>query len=178
MDWIISNDKEITIDSDQLDARRRFIATITGTSTTPWRIPIVNRTLYRNYRYCQSDDGVSGVFITAHIGQVMQLCTLPQIANTGMVVANTCIWDNSIPKYLLQRLKNLNHDAELWFAKQELCFDDKNTLHQSTVLADFGRFGFQSSVSERDLFRYRHLGLQKAIEKSFERISPVLFLGD
>jgi hypothetical protein len=81
-------------------------------------------------------------------------------------------------KKLLYQLKRTNKKAELWFAKQELYVDETRLFRQSTTLYNVGQFGFQTSLSERELFRNRKKGLVEAIRQSFDRVSPIILLGD
>lgn len=175
MRWIVSADKDISVSIEQLNERHRYIKSVTGRAVTDWkRIPI----LQNHYFCCFSDDKINGTFITAHIGQVFDLCSNKEIAQGDLVIANTCIWKKSSDKALLYKMMAVNRKIELWFAKQALSIENDYWLRQSTTLSEVGGFGFQTSLSERQLFRNRKKGFMEAIKVSFQRISPVFLAGD
>lgn len=175
MRWIVSADKDISVSIEQLNKRHRFIESVTGQEVTKWSIiPI----LQNKYFCCFSDDTINGTFITAHIGQVFDLCSNKEIAQGDLVIANTCIWEKSSEKALLYKMMAVNRNIELWFAKQTLSVENNYFLRQSTTLREFGRFGFQTSLSERQLFSNRKKGFMEAVKVSFQKISPVILAGD
>jgi len=174
--WIIGTD--IAVDSNQIRARGDYIQLVTGAGVSAWSFIKVNGQVCKKYLCCTSNDGIDGTFITAHIGDVFKLCSLRKIYIGKFVVANTCIWERMFHKKLLSNMRSFNRNIELWFAKQELSVDDNRIFRQSTTLNNIGRFGFQTSLSERELFRNRGKGLMEAIQVSFVRVSPVILLGD
>jgi len=155
-----------------------FIQDVTGVEVSAWEHIQVRFSIPRRFFHCFSNDGINGVFITAHIFDVQALCSLPEIYDAGFIVANTCIWERLMHKSLLYGLRSKNHDIQLWFAKQELSLDGNRLFRQSTTLNNVGQFGFQTSLSERKLFMNRKKGLVAGIQKSFERVSPIVFLGE
>lgn len=180
MRWILGkgNKNEIAVDSDQVRARRNYIQCVTGAEVSAWSFIQVNGQVCNKYLCCMSNDGIDGTFITAHIGDVYNLCSFREICNGKFVVANTCIWTRMSHKELLFRMMRVNREVELFFAKQELSVDINSIFRQSTTLTNIGRFGFQTSLSERKLFANRGKGLMDAIRESFIRVSPVILLGD
>ena len=178
MRWIIGTGKDIAVDSNQVQARGNYIQRVTGAEVSDWNFIKVSGQICKEYLCCTSNDGIDGTFITAHIGDVHKLCTLREICMGKFVVANTCIWEKMSHKKLLSNMKNSNQDIELWFAKQELSIDGNMIFRQSTTLNNMGTFGFQTSLSERELFKNRGKGFMEAIQASFIRVSPIILLGD
>jgi len=176
--WIISTGEDIVVDSNQMRARRDYIQIITGAEVSAWSFIQLNRQVVKEYLCCTSNDGIDGTFITAHIGDVYKLCSLSEICIGKFVVANTCIWERMLDKKILFRMMSVNREVELFFAKQELSVDSNRTFRQTTTLYNIGLFGFQTSLSERELFMNRGKGLMEAIGVSFVRVSPIMLLGD
>lgn len=178
MKWIVSTDKDIAVDADQLLARHIYIRDVSSAPVSAWNYIRINGSVSKNFLCCTSCDDINGTFITAHIGQVSLLCTLAEIYNGDLVVANTCIWERCFHKKILYNMMRYNPKIELWFAKQEVSLDKFHLLRKTTTIANLGEFGFQTSLSERSLFRQRKLGLRNAIGTSFDRVSPILLLND
>lgn len=178
MRWIIGTGKDIAVDSNQVGARGHYIQRVTGAEVSAWSFIQVNGQVSRKFLCCTSEDEVDGTFITAHINDVYKLCSLCEVYGGKLVIANTCIWENMSHKNLLFNMMRFNREIELWFAKQELSIDSSLILRQSTTLNNVGQFGFQTSLSERKLFANRGKGLMEAIRVSFDRVSPVILLGD
>ncbi|MDD3228045.1 MAG: hypothetical protein PHE09_02410 [Oscillospiraceae bacterium] len=178
MRWIIDTGKDIAVDTNQVRARREYIRRVTDSEVTAWSFIQVNGQLCKEYLCCTSNDRIEGTFITAHIGNVIQLCSLREICTGKFIVANTCIWERMLHKQLLFQMMKMNREVELFFSKQELSVDRNHILRQSTTLNNIGQFGFQTSVSERQLFSNRRKGLMEAIQMSFDRVSPVILLKD
>ena len=178
MRWIVGAESDIAVNESQLQARHAFIQDITGVEVSAWGRIQISVPVPRRFFHCLSNDGIDGVFITAHIYDVQALCRLPEIYNAGFVVANTCIWERLSHKSLLDSLRSKNHEVQLWFAKQELSLDSNRLFRQSTTLNNMGQFGFQTSLSERKLFMHRKKGLVAGIQESFNHVSPIVFLGE
>lgn len=178
MKWIISTDKEIAVDRNQMEARREYIQQVTGAEVSAWDFLRVNEQICIEYLCCTSNDGIEGTFITAHIGDVYNLCSLREICLSKFVVANTCTLKRMLGKEILYRMMSINPEVELFFSKQELSLSSNGLFWQSTTLIDIGKFRFQTSKSERLLYRNRDKGLMKAIQMSFNRVSPIILLGD
>ena len=178
MKWILGTGKEIILDVSQLEARTEYIRRVTASDVSSWQPIQVDGKIVPQFICCVSNDDVDGIFITAHINDVHSLFGLRQVCESSIVVANTCIWKNLAHKELLYQLRRNNPNSELYFAKQELSVDAMRYFRQTTTLLNVGLFGFQTSLSERELFINRHQGFVKAIHLSFERVSPILLLGE
>lgn len=170
MRWILSTDKIISGDRNQLQARRCYIEQVTGTNVTPWDTIQVNG---KKFYLCFSNDEINGTFITAHIGDVFMICSLPVVYTGELVVANTCIWQDGADKEILKLMRFFNKKADLWFAEQELFFDGPK-IRQSVQINNFGLFGFKMSPSECNLFKNRNKGFINAIQRSFVRVSTAI----
>jgi hypothetical protein len=173
--WILGADNDIIVDTNQLKARIEYIHSVTGTNVSNWKpIHVKNR----QFLYCVSDDIIDAVFITAHIEDVYMLLNLQQICENKIIIANTCIWRKLADKILLFQLWRNNPNSDLYFAKQDISIDSKRILRQTTTLLNVGEFGFQTSLSERELFINRRKGFEEALKRSFKRVSPILFTGE
>jgi hypothetical protein len=174
--WILGAGKEIVIDVNQLEARTKYIRSVTGTDVSNWQSIKVNN---RQFLCCISNDTIDGVFITAHIKDVYMLSnTMHTIYKSRIIIANTCIFEKFADKNLLFQLNRNNPNLELFFAKQDLSIDTMHIFRQTTTLLNIGRFGFQSSLSERELFMNRRKGFEEALRQSFVRVSPILSTGE
>lgn len=173
--WIVSTDSRITSDASQLKARHIYIGKVTDADVSEWNVTSISNI---KFLYCISRDSLNGVFITAHIGEVSMLCGLSEIIKSDFVIANSCIWNKTNDKQILRNMIRLNSKAELWFAKQELSVESNLTIHQCSTLVDYGEFGFQTSISERLLFKNRKQGFMSALNESFVKISPILLMGE
>ena len=178
MRWIVSAGADIVVSKAQLEARRIFIAEVTTATVSPWSPLQITHTPRLSFFHCNSTDGIDGTFITAHVDEVYALCALPPIARGSLVVANTCIWERMAHKRILAQLMSQNRSIRLWFAKQEISIDICGIFRQSTTLENLGQFDFQTSFSERELYRYRRNGLLSAIEKAFQPVSPIILPGE
>lgn len=175
MRWIVSTGKDIFVNNNQLEARRDYIRKVTGAEVTTWRVMSINGCGVKEFLYCISNDGINGTFITAHIGEVQAICSLRAVANGDFVIANSCIWEKSIDKYILYNMMKINRSIELWFAKQEVSVENGHMLRQCTTLNNIGQFGFQTSLSERQLFAKRHNDFMTAVNEAFVKVSPVIY---
>jgi len=173
--WILGAGKDIAVDSNQIQARTDYIRRVTGGNVTDWQYIRIDGAIDNRFLCCTSDDAVDGTFITAHIGDVINLCSLKQVCESKIIIANTCIWVKMADKNLLRQLYSPNPNVELYFAIQELSIDAARTFRQSTTLLNVGEFGFQTSLSERKLFRNRNKGFEAALKSSFMKVSPILF---
>ena len=178
MRWILGAGEDIIVNTSQLGARTEYIHRVTEADVSNWQLIQVNGRIDPRFLCCASSDVVDGIFITAHIEDVYALFDLRQVCESKLVVANTCIWERLAHKDLLYRLRRNDPDSELYFAKQELSVDARRNFRQSTTILNVGQFGFQTSLSERELFINRKMGFEKAILQSFERVSPILLIGE
>jgi hypothetical protein len=173
--WILGTGKEIVINATQLKARIEYIRQVTKADVSDWKLIQVNG---RQFLYCASNDVVDGVFITAHIGDVYMLSTLHQVYESRIIIANTCVWERLADKKLLYQLQRNNSNSDLYFAKQEISVDSMRIFRQTTTLLNVGLLGFQTSLSERELFMNRRRGFEEALKHSFEHVSPILLTGE
>lgn len=178
MQWIISSDPQVFIDASNMSARLQYIQSVTGSEVTDWAAARKSSILPKTFFYCISKDGLNGTFITAHIGEVLQICSLQEIATGDFVIANTCIWEKSLNKKILYHMMKTNRNIDLWFSKQSLSVEENYRLRQSTMLSKLGEFGFGTSLSERVLFSNRRKGFMKAVTLAFNKVSPVILPED
>jgi hypothetical protein len=173
--WIIGSCIDIVGDNKQLSARRKFINLLTNADVSEWSYLNVNGQVKNDFLCCVSYDNLNGTFITAHMknNNFPFLFSLPVVNRGDFVVANTCVLEKPLGKELLHTLMIYNRNIELFFAKQELSVT-RNLLWQSATINYFGEFGFQTSVSERKMFKNREKGLINSIRESFDRVSPIL----
>lgn len=174
MRWIVSAGRDISVNAAQLNARKSYIEDVAFAPVSEWSYFKIRKEPSLCFYCCNSDDGIEGTFITAHINQVQALCTVPKIAQSQLVVANTCIWRRMSHKKILAQLMAYNRNIRLWFAHQELSIDSFRNFRHSTTLINIGQFGFQTSFSERELYWYRKKGLLNAIKKAFQPVSPII----
>lgn len=174
MEWIISFSPDIAVDGYQLQSRREYIHDVTYASVSEWSPFRLGEQIFLS---CISSDNVDGIFITSHTDNIEVLCLSQRIGNYRFVVANTCVWIGILHKDMLQKMKRKNEDIELLIAKQELSVIDRVIRRTSTV-QKVGGFDFQTTQSERDLFRNKDKGLEVAIRESFERVSPIVLSSD
>jgi len=172
--WIL--EAGICASSKELEARKEFIQEVTGAEVSEW----VCYNLYERPKFflCISNDGVNGTFITAHVNKIYNFYRLKQVYEDSFIVANTCMWEKQWDKDLLRRIQSINKGTELWLSKQDVSIDYHYLLHKSTTLYRYGRFGFYTSLSEREMFSNRKSGLLEAIRKSFIRVSPIILPGE
>jgi hypothetical protein len=83
----------------------------------------------------------------------------------ALVVINSCAMQKNSRLDCINVVKGKNPHSEIFYAKQEL--SDAGFL--MNYIEDAGEFGFRSTVSERELFQQRHLGLVKAIRTVYEK---------
>lgn len=170
MDWIVSSDKEIAGNSDELEARKAYISRVTGAKASNWESFPIAKSQPSKFLLCTSSEGIDGAIITAHINDVIRLSTLNRIAQKPLLVANSCMVASEIGERLFSFLQRVNPDIELRFANQKLQAPMRNPL-LSVELTDVGTFGFKTSSSERDLFRYCFQeGFLPALKKAFSYV--------
>lgn len=177
MKWIVSSRPEIVQNLSELCARNKFIQLVSNASVTNWDILRDFRGVNRFY-VCFTDDGINGIFVTGHIEEVMELCRSEQVDTCDFVIANTCIWNRLNDKSILYELLKKHSEMKLWFAKQKLSCETNYWLRKTNTLSDVGTFGFPTSKSERILFENRRKGFMVAVEKAFDKVSPILLPAD
>lgn len=169
MQWILGHGKGIEFTSQQLDARMNFIKSVTNADVSPWK-PLFTNGLVLPFLTCVSNDGVSGLFITAHSNVVYSLCNLLYLTHTNIIVINSCLLIPEQWKQILEFLSKSNPRMELFFAKQETIYFNGPLLAKYVTISNVGEFGFRTSISERDMFRNRKLGIKDSIYVSFDKL--------
>jgi hypothetical protein len=167
--WVVS--KEICNTQQELECRLKYIKDVTGAQVSAWsyyecaikRLGIVPAKL--GFYKCQSYKGEYGVVITAHINEVSAIINSILDKKRAIVVINSCKLENGISKKILDLVIERNRQSEFFFAKQT---KDENG-HLVNCVDNLGEFGFNTTLSERKLFRQRKNGLVKAIRASFDK---------
>lgn len=175
MEWILGAGEEIVVNVNQLKARSKYIHRVTNADVSDWKHFQMND---RQFLCCTSNDVVDGIFITAHIDDVIMLSALHYVFIKRITIANTCIWERSWDRKLLYKIWENNPNSDLYFSKQNISVDQMHILRPTTELLYAGKFGFQTSLSERELFMNREKGFEEALKLSFERVSPILMPGE
>ncbi len=170
--WIFGYGDGIEVTPQQLDARLDFIKDVSNAGVSPWK-PLVVRgaAMPLPFFICTSEDGIPGVFITAHADAVHFLCERLYLGQKDIVVINSCLLIPNYGEQLLKVLSSANPQIELFFAKQETVYLGGPRLAKCVTISNIGGFGFQTSASERNMFRHRKLGLKNAIYASFDKVS-------
>lgn len=165
---------EITPSPKCLAARHDFQNELTGANVSSWNKKYVKheeKKGWYDFAHCSTEDGVNGVFITAHNYEVCALCKQEQFKDKEFVVANTCMFEQGIDKGILSILSKYNKDAKLWFAEQEVVQLSKQRVIFVNQIESVGAFGFATSKSERKMFQKRNEGLLNAIHCAFYEVS-------
>ena len=170
MQWIFGYGNGIEVTTQQLDARLDFIRDVSNAGVSPWK-SLVIRGAPLPFLTCTSEDGIPGLFITAHANDVNFLCKWLYLGEKSIVVINSCLLIPNHGKQLLRVLSSTNPQIELFFAKQETVYLGGPRIAKCVTISSKGEFGFQTSASERSMFRHRRLGLKNAISASFEKVS-------
>lgn len=153
----------------ELSKRHQYIKDITQSSTSPWTEYLCEREICfptHKYYQCRSDKGEYGIVITAHIEEVQRIIEKSLSNKKALVVVNSCIFKKSYKNRFLDVVKSKNSQSELFFAKQGK--DDSGIL--VNYVDNVGEFGCSTSLSERELFRHRRIGLTKAIRLAYEKV--------
>lgn len=169
MNWIVS-DKALT-SVNELTNRTEVIQEIVRAKVSPWREQSCKGAgLLRppvKFYQCSSEKGEYGFFITAHINIEVQPILLHVLTNKkALVVINSCALSEATKMQCLNIVKSKNFGSELYFAKQTLGENGCALNYYD----DVGTFGFATTVSERELFQNRNLGLTKALRTVFEKV--------
>ena len=169
MNWIVS-DKTPSVEKT-LANRTEFIRDVASAKVTLWRKQICKGDgVFRssvNFFQCNSEKGEYGFFITAHINmEVQPILRYVLTGKKAIVVINSCALNEKTKAQCLNIVKAKNAVSELYFAKQTI---DENG-RAINYCDDVGTFGFATTVSERELFQNRSLGLIKAIRTAFEKV--------
>ena len=169
MNWIVS-DKALS-SVNELANRSEFIQEIVHAKVTPWREHSCKGAgLFKppvKFYQCRSEKGEYGFFITAHINIEVQPILLHVLTSKkALLVINSCALSEATKVQCLNIVKSKNSESELYFAKQTL--DEKGRA--INYYDNVGAFGFATTVSERELFQNRNLGLTKALRTVFEKV--------
>ena len=169
MRWIVSSNFDICRNREELKKRREFIRRVTESEVTEWECISPNK-----FYCCDSKDGLNGIFITAHVGDIQRISCWEGIASYDFLIANSCIWEKDVDKGILKNLIQRKKGVELWFAKQgaTVTFYDKK-IRPCVEIKDVGKFGFPTSLSERELFLNRKKGFMDALQESFVKVSLI-----
>lgn len=169
--WIFGYGDGIEVTPQQLDARLDFIRDVSSADVSPWKPLVRGAAMPLPLLTCTSEDGIPGLFITAHANAVHFLCEWLYLWRKDIVVINSCLLIPNYGKQLLKVLSSANPQIELFFAKQETVYPGGPRLAKCVTISNIGEFGFQTSASERNMFRHRKLGLKNAIYASFDKAS-------
>lgn len=85
----------------------------------------------------------------------------------ALVIINSCAMEEKSKLDCINIIKGKNPNSEIFYAKQEL--SASGCL--MNYIEDAGEFGFRSTMSERELFQQRRLGLVKAIRTVYEKVA-------
>lgn len=180
MIWIVS--KGVIGNNMERKSRLQFIKDVTGDERAFWKkLSFKNGNHNSDFYFCVTNDGVRGVFITAHNTTVRWLCELEGIAYNDFIVANTCMVVPDFDKEILQQMLYFNNNVQLYYAKQRITYiDSKNILNPNFIdsknvfktnyIDNVGTFGFKTSKSERILYYNRKYGIKNAIQRAFDRV--------
>lgn len=177
MKWLVSASSDIIANKEELNARREYIREVTGVTPSPWT-RLYNERGKLCFYICTTKDKLKGLFVTGHIGEIVALSNSNTILNKEFMVANTCMWEQLKDKDILYTMMRQNPKIKLWFARQALSVEYQYSLRPVNILSDVGNFGFSTSKSERILFVNRKKGFMSALEKAFDKVSPVILPKD
>lgn len=149
-------------------ARLEYIKEMTGDKRISWE-KFSLFPLLKDYYYCITNEGVNGVFITAHmyLEEVKCLCNILNPKVRDFFAINACKIRDNVDKEIMTHLVKSNPEIHLFFAKQE--YNTKSDCYMN-LISDVGSFGFQTSKSERITFLNRKKGILEAVEKGFDLV--------
>lgn len=171
MIWIVS--KALINSETELANRHQIIQEISHAKVSPWseRSCKSNHWPYSPFAFfqCASDKGEYGVVLTAHMNIEVQPILKDVLTNKkALVVINSCEIRKSSKDECLRIIRDKNPQSEIFYARQEL----SDSGHPVNYMEYVGLFGFRSTVSERELFQNREIGLTKAIRKVYDKVVP------
>lgn len=172
MIFLLSTRNEVMENYHNIMARLDFINDITGVEPTLWKIIKIG---YRKMPFlvCETDDGINGIYITAHNFEVKYLSLCNFIAGIDFFIANTCVYERDFDADIMFNLRKINNNIILYYAKQEVEITADRVLRKTNTIKDVGNFGFMTSISDRLMFMNRKKGFMDALKSSFERTSGV-----
>lgn len=148
-----------------------MIERITSAKVSPWSEHSCKGSRFYSpsvsFFQCLSDKGEYGFIITAHINpEVQPILQHVLTSKKALVVINSCIIKPTTRDVCLRIVRAKNPQSELYFARQEL--SDSSGL--VNYVDNVGTFGFGTTVSERELFQQRRIGLEKAIRTVYDKV--------
>ena len=169
MIWIVS--EALVVSEEELNNRHQVIQEITQVKVSPWskhycksaRWPHAPFAFYQ----CVSQKGEYGLVVTAHMNLEVQPI-LQQVLSPkkALVVINSCEIRKSAKDECFRIVTSKNSQSEMYYAKQEM----SNSGYLINYMENAGAFGFQTTMSERELFQQRRLGLVKAIRTVYDKV--------
>ena len=161
MIWIVT--KSLVHTDQELIKRREYILDVADCKVTQW---IEDKSVSGiQFFRCVSQKGEYGIFISAHmISEVPAILEALVPRKRSVIVINSCEVKKSEIEKCVSIVKQRNNSSIVYWSKQE----HKNEFLVS-YMDDVGTFGFSTTVSERELFQNRSLGLMAGIKTSFER---------
>lgn len=84
----------------------------------------------------------------------------------ALVVVNSCEIRESAKEECFRIMTKKNSRSEMFFSRQEL----SESGYKINYIENAGTFGFRSTISERELFQQRKLGLVKAIRTVYDKV--------
>lgn len=170
MIWVVS--KTVCKTKQELDYRHNYIKEITNANVSNWKEFECTNSRFVffpwkvEYYMCLSDRGEYGIVITAHINEVSAIFNNIIRNKCAIVVVNSCELVKGGSTKFLDMVLSKNKQSELFFAKQDINENGEFVNYADNV----GKFGFRTTLSERQLFMQRNIGLTKAIRKSYEKV--------
>lgn len=167
MQWIFIFGNGIEVSRDELESRRSFIHSVTCAAVSPWR-PVIQdgQILPLRALTCESNDDIDALFVTGHVNDLRYLFPLIDRKKPRIVILNTCALSSRLRGIILARLRQSVPNVSLYYARQQ-----RGLAVQYVNLSYEGNFGFQTSLSERTLFRHRRKGLIESLPLAFDHIT-------
>lgn len=168
MIWIVS--KSVIASNDELECRHQYIQEVSSADVSPWTAHKCPGKTFLNppieYFVCISKKGEYGVVITAHIDEVSLILLSVLSDKKALVFINSCAINTNQQLLCLNAIKCKNRNSELFFAKQKT---NKNGVYINYI-DDVGTFGFGTTLSDRELFQNRRLGLINALRSVYCKV--------
>ena len=167
MQWILVFGNGIEVSRDELESRRKFIHSVTCATVSPWQ-PVIQdgQILPLRALTCESSDDIDALFITGHVNDLHYLFPLIDRKKPKIIILNACALSSALPGRILAILQRIVPNISLYYAHQQ-----RDLAVQYVNLSYEGNFGFQTSLSERTLFRHRRKGLIESLPLAFDHIT-------
>lgn len=171
MIWVVS--KALVVSQDELNNRHQVIQEIAQTKVSPWSEHYCRSNRWPHtpigFYQCVSYKGEYGIVITAHMNiEVQPILQQVLSPKKALVVINSCEIRKGAKDECFRIVTAKNPQSEMYFAKQEI----SDSGYLINYIENAGAFGFQSTISERELFQQRRLGLVKAIRTVYDKVMP------